>query len=237
MRLFSSSPSEPGVFAVGQFATGIFVLGQFGRGIFVVGQFAIGVFAIGQFAVGLLWALGQFAVGGRTLGFMLDLGLLPRLRWPWEDPALPESLPGAELLSGRHERAWGRARLQKSDSGVFFESAGQTLPVELTNAGLVNEVEQSLREGVKEGLFWVERVEDRATGDVSSYREAAPQKKILVSSRFQPIKRIWRGLFWHPNKDEQPLSLVGTLWRLFLYVPVCYGVLRFVFLPLLGEEP
>jgi hypothetical protein len=58
MRLVSTDPNEPGIFAVGQLAVGIFALGQLSLGVVAVGQLARGVFAFGQLAVGVV-AIGQ----------------------------------------------------------------------------------------------------------------------------------------------------------------------------------
>src|SRR5262245_45469032 len=114
MRIFSTDPEQPGVFAVGQLAVGVFALGQLSLGVVAVGQLARGVIAIGQLAVGVV-AIGQGAVGlwhgtgmvalGGQRGFGGVLHLLPRL----VDEPLPELAPPtpiADLVGGAAATGW-----------------------------------------------------------------------------------------------------------------------------------
>jgi hypothetical protein len=97
VRILSTDPEQPGIFAIGQEAKGIFALGQMAtgvvavgqlaRGVFVLGQLAIGVVAVGQGAVALGWGGGMIGVVGR--GFGIVLKLLPRYRRDGGKPPFP----------------------------------------------------------------------------------------------------------------------------------------------------
>ena len=230
MRVFSNDPVEPGIFAVGQFVTGIFVLGQFGRGIFVVGQFAVGVFAVGQFAVGLLWAYGQFAVAARAHSFMGALGLVPRFRWPWEEAQLPPSSPLLEIAEERRLAAWGRASLTKD---AEFESLGKTLRVQYTRPELAELVAQARKEGVAEGLLFVQNTQKKTLEEAGDYRETPKTEAVLLVNHFVPIKDTWRGMFMHPNREGEAIGPVNALVRLALYLPLVYALLVYVISPTL----
>ncbi|MCA9682233.1 MAG: hypothetical protein KC457_08560 [Myxococcales bacterium] len=98
MRLLSTDPDEPGVFAVGQVAYGIVALGQMATGVIAIGQVARGVIAIGQGAIGLI-AVGQGAIGlyaGLAMlgifGRGFPLPVVPKL-------PRPRQLPGTTDLS------------------------------------------------------------------------------------------------------------------------------------------
>jgi hypothetical protein len=231
MRFFSNDPSEPGIFAVGQFVTGIFVLGQFGRGIFVVGQFAVGVFAVGQFAVGLLWAFGQFSVAARAHSFMGSLSLVPKFRWPWEPNQIPPHYPLFDLYQEKSRFAWGRATL---NTNAEFESAGKKFQVEYANEGLAAEVKKAASNGVTEGVVHVKDITQKTIEEAGTYRETPKTEDIVQIDRFVPIQKIWRGAFLHPNKDNEPIGLAHGLIRLSLFVPFVYVLWQLALGPALG---
>jgi hypothetical protein len=114
VRVFSTDPNEPGVFAVGQEAVGIFALGQSALGVVAIGQFARGVIAIGQLAVGcvcvgqgafgLFHGSGMVAVAGQR-GYGLVLHLLPRVVAE-PAPQLHPPTPIASLLGGEATSGW-----------------------------------------------------------------------------------------------------------------------------------
>jgi hypothetical protein len=228
MRLFSNDPTEPGIFAVGQFVTGIFVLGQFGRGIFVIGQFAVGVFAVGQFAVGLLWAFGQFAVAARAHSFMGAISLVPKLRWPWEEPNLPPSSPLAEIAQEKQFEVWGRATITNPAEP---ESAGKKINIQYAYPALATAVEQAAKEGVKEGVLFVQNIQEKTIEEAKGYREIPKTETVLCINQFIPIKETWRGIFLHPNQNNEPLGLINALLRLALYAPFVYSLFAYVIAP------
>jgi hypothetical protein len=229
MRLFSNDPTEPGIFAVGQFVTGIFVLGQFGRGIFVIGQFAVGVFAVGQFAVGLLWAFGQFAVAARAHSFMGAISLVPKFRWPWEAPDLPLYSPLAEIAQEKKFGVWGRATITNPAEP---ESAGKKINIQYNQPALATAVEQAAKEGVKEGVLFVQNTQETIE-EAKGYRETLKTDTVLLINQFIPIKETWRGIFLHPNQDNEPLGFANALLRLALYAPFVYSLFAYVIVPVL----
>jgi len=96
MRLLSTDPGEPGVFAVGQEAYGVIAIGQFATGVIAIGQMARGVIAIGQVAVGLV-VVGQLGFGlfaGIAMlgvfGRGFPIPLVPKLPRPRELPPTTE---------------------------------------------------------------------------------------------------------------------------------------------------
>ena len=125
MRLFSTDPNEPGIFAVGQFSVGVFALGQtslgvvaigqLARGVFAVGQLAVGVVAIGQCSVGLFHGTGMVALAGQR-GFGLVLHSLP---WLVAEPAPPLAapVPVAHIVAGEVPSGWIPARLVVEPAG------------------------------------------------------------------------------------------------------------------------
>jgi hypothetical protein len=114
MRLISTNPSEPGVFAFGQVAVGVFAfgqaalgvvaIGQLARGVFCLGQGAIGVVAVGQGAIGLFYATAMVGIAG-THGRGFVVHTLPLLV---EEPR-PELEPAVrvdDLRARRIEAGW-----------------------------------------------------------------------------------------------------------------------------------
>ena len=231
MRLFSNDPVEPGIFAMGQFVTGIFVVGQFGRGIFVVGQFAVGVFAVGQFAVGLLWAYGQFSVAARARSFMGALSLVPKFRWPWEAANLPPSSPLSEIAQEKRLDVWGRANLTKT---AEFESGSKKIQVQYTQPALAEAVALAAKEGVTEGLLFVQSSQEKTTEEAKGYRETPKTETVLLINQFVPIKDTWRGMFLHPDQDNQPITNTNAMLRLVLYAPFIYALFAYVITPVLS---
>jgi hypothetical protein len=231
MRFFSNDPSEPGIFAVGQFVTGVFVLGQFGRGIFVVGQFAVGVFAVGQFAVGLLWSFGQFAVAARAQSFMGSLSLLPKFRWPWESAALPAHSSLAEIFQEKSKLIWGRANLTKE---AFAESEGKRYSLEYVEPHLQKEVEGAAHSGVTEALFHVNSITQKTVEEAGTYRETPKVEEVAKIDRFLPIQKVWRGLFLHPDEADKPISVWNGAIRLSLFIPFVYFLWQLALAPSLG---
>lgn len=108
--MFSTDPSEPALFAVGQVSYGVFSLGQLAMGVVAIGQGAVGLVAIGQGGIGLYFGAGMLGVGAR--GF--PVGIVPKF------PA-PRQVPDTTDLSqvrGGYGDGWVEATLGPADSGV-----------------------------------------------------------------------------------------------------------------------
>lgn len=188
MRIISTDPDEPGVFAFGQVAYGIFALGQIAtgviaigqvaRGVVAIGQGAIGVVAIGQGAFGVLYGGGMIAVGGR--GFGLALKMLPKIAIErFARPALPPLSTFAELSTRSRGPAWVLARIV--DGGLSVD--GAPLAIEPT-AKLTEQLRDAIEAGHTHACVTVD-VEERDLPTQGGYREAAPRERVLVGARMQ----------------------------------------------------
>jgi hypothetical protein len=122
VRIISTDPQHPGVFAFGQVAVGVIAfgqaalgvvaIGQLARGVFCLGQGAIGVVAVGQGAIGLWHGTGMLAIAGAR-GYGLALHLLPLLVRE-RAPELPAETPLSALLDRSASGGWLRATLTAS---------------------------------------------------------------------------------------------------------------------------
>lgn len=110
MRMVSTDPSEPGIFAVGQVAFGVVALGQVAAGVIAIGQGAVGLVAIGQGAVGLYYGGAMLGIFGR--GF--PLGLVPRFPPP---RTLPPTTDLSQVRVGYGD-GWVDAELGTGRSGA-----------------------------------------------------------------------------------------------------------------------
>lgn len=129
--MFSTDPSEPGIFAVGQVAFGVFALGQAAAGVVAVGQGAVGLVALGQGAIGLYWSAGMLNLGAR--GF--PIAIVPRYPVPREMPTTTD----LSQVSAGYGDGWVEAELDRANSGaptLFLGSmpAGVRLQASLVHA-------------------------------------------------------------------------------------------------------
>ena len=211
MRLFSTDPNEPGVFAVGQEAFGVFALGQLAcgvvavgqvaRGVIAVGQVAVGVVALGQASLGILWAGGMIGVGGR--GFGIVLKLLPKVVVErFLRPVLPPLSSLETLANTEAERAWVLAQVE---AGPRLTVDGKPLALE-RRAGVDEQLRAAVEAGHTHACITVD-AEERVRPQEGGYREAAPHEQVLVAARL----KSWREA---PPKVhlEGPLTGIGGLF-------------------------
>jgi hypothetical protein len=176
MRLFSTDPNEPGIFAVGQLSVGIFALGQLSlgivaigqlaRGVFAFGQLAVGVVAIGQGAVGLFHGTGMVALAGQR-GFGIVLHSLPRLVAEPAPPLAPP-MPVSDIVAGDVPSGWIPARLVVGPAGPrVIPDDGKDLEVDVLL------VRAELLAGVARGCDRAHlRVRREVAIDQGGYRQA-----------------------------------------------------------------
>ncbi len=188
MRLFSTDPSEPGVFAVGQVAVGIFAfgqlslgvvaIGQVARGVIAIGQLAVGIVAIGQAALGVLYAGGMISVGGR--GFGICLRLLPKVVVErFQRPQLPPIGSVADVLA--KGRGWVLAHVTSDGLAVDGLSERAAPPLELGEEARP-QLDRARAEGHTHACLTL-RVEERAVDEEVGYREAVPRARALRVAR------------------------------------------------------
>jgi hypothetical protein len=202
VRILSTNPNEPGVFAVGQEAVGIFALGQLAlgvvavgqlsRGVVAVGQLSVGVFCIGQGAVGLFHGTGMLAIAGQQ-GFGLALHLLPRLVAE-PPPQLELPTPVASLLGGAASYGWIPMSIVATPGGVSAvadEAPGLAVDLRAVRA--------ALEEGHASGCDRAHvRVRVDVTVDPSGYRAAQREVTLvaeqLVAHRTRPRRHLAYGV-------------------------------------------
>lgn len=216
MRLISTDPQHPGLFAFGQFAVGVVAIGQIAlgviaigqvaRGVFCVGQAAIGVFCVGQGSVGLYHGTGMVALAGPR-GYGLALHLLPQIqREP--PPLLPTATPPADLLERRAERGWLYAKLQPGSPHARAVLEGTTATVD--TAALQPQLDAARAEG-NDWVHLLVRAE-RET-DETNYRKAESHVRLVAEEAI-------------PYRSNPPVA--------FLYGAPPKGAARFPVTPLAG---
>lgn len=238
MRLISTDPQHPGIFAFGQFAVGVVAIGQIAlgvvaigqvaRGIFCVGQAAIGVFCIGQGSIGLYHGTGMIALAGPR-GYGLALHLLPQIqREP--PPLLPTATPPADLLERRADRGWLYAKLQPGAPHARAVLEG-------TNAAVDTAALQSQLDAARtEGNDWVHLLvrAERET-DKTNYRKAESHVRLIAEEalpyRSSPPVTF---LYGAPPKGAPrfPVTLVSLTLRSFGYLAIVALVVFFSLMPL-----
>ena len=212
LRILSTDPDHPGIFAVGQLAYGIFALGQLStgviaigqvaRGVIAIGQGAVGIVAIGQGALGVIYAGGMMAVGGR--GFGICLKVLPKIKvTKYERPSLPPLSTLDELSNPEQKRGWLLVEIQ--DGKLVVD--GREAPLELT-PDAVAQVKQAIAEEHNHACVTIEAkervVEPEAGG---AYRQAAERERVLVG------KRLSSWFEGQPRVSlEGPLTSIGGLF-------------------------
>ncbi|MGE0785345.1 MAG: hypothetical protein AB7S26_06640 [Sandaracinaceae bacterium] len=207
MRLFSTDPDVPGVFAVGQVAVGIFAfgqlavgvvaIGQVARGVFALGQLAIGFVAVGQGALGVLYAGGMGAIGGR--GFGLCLKMLPKMVIDrFERPTLPPVSSLAEALE--KGRGWVVARIKEGR----FVIDGTPFEPELAEDAR-RELARAVAQQHNHALLTL-RTEDRVEASDGGYRDPVGRSKVAIVARLSSwVERA-------PElRLEGPLTSIGGL--------------------------
>lgn len=177
--MFSTDPSEPGLFAVGQVSFGVFALGQAAVGLVAVGQAAVGLVALGQGAIGLYWGAGMLNVGAR--GFPLNIA--PRYPVPRE---LPDTTDLSQVEAGYGD-GWIEADLRRSHSGtpaLFFGSVPADVRLQ---ASLIHAAEYELEtHGEPKVVAHVKRVGGHLVCDRLVH--------VLVPPTEQP--GFWRKIGW-----------------------------------------
>lgn len=207
MRLISTNPGEPGVFAVGQLAVGVFAFGQMALGVVAVGQVARGVFALGQLAIGfvafgqaslgVLWAGGMVAVGGRGIG--LCLKVLPKVVVErFERPQLPPLNTLQDVLA--EGRGWVLARIK--DRGLHVDGA----PLDFAMSPEADEqLERAAAQGHNHACLTLRR-EEQVVGQDVGYRQPVARERVLHVARL---------LSWEERSPlvrfEGPLTSAGGL--------------------------
>lgn len=239
MRLISTDPDVPGVFAfgqlavgvvaVGQLALGVIAVGQVARGVIAVGQAAIGVVAVGQGAIGLYHGTGMVALAGPR-GYGLALHLLPRAdREP--PPDLPTALEPSDLLEGRVERGWLRAELR--GDGARARAALVGASAEVDTSGLRSRLDSAWASG-DDRVHLLVRAEAIAT-DVS-YRESESRVRLVAEDAIPHRSRPWwRFTYGAPPKGAPrfPVTPLGAAVRSAGYAVAVLIVLLVTGLPLL----
>jgi hypothetical protein len=196
VRIVSTDPEQPGVFAIGQEARGIFALGQMAtgvvavgqlaRGVIVVGQLAIGVVAVGQGAVALGWGGGMIGVVGRGFGIVLKLA--PRYRADRGRPKFPGE-------------GWLDARVLRHG---LVDGDGKPLDIEMTP-----EVAATLARTNDSPAFVHVAAEERPERE-GGYREPAETRRVLRAVAVTP----WTPWPWpfEALSDGEP----APVWQLVL---------------------
>lgn len=238
MRLVSTDPDQPGIFAFGQFAVGVIAVGQLAlgvvaigqvaRGVFALGQAAVGVFAVGQGAIGLYHGTGMVALAGPR-GYGLALHLLPRVLRE-EPPLLPPAIAAAELLERRSERGWLHAKLLDGAGGARVVLEGASAPVDTAM------LQGRLDAARAEGNDWVHLlVSAEADVDEAGYREAETKVRLVAEDAIPyPSKPPWRFAYGAPPKGTPrfPVTPLGAALRTSGFVVAALIVLVATFLPL-----
>jgi hypothetical protein len=226
VRLVSTNPQEPGIFAFGQFAVGVVAIGQFSvgvvaigqiaRGVIAVGQVAVGVFAVGQAAIGLYHGTGMLALAGPR-GYGLALHLLPRAqREP--PPELPPATAPPELLERRQERGWLGAELgnEGGHARVALLGAGPAVDTSELQARL-----DAARAEGNDRVHLLVRAE--LESDEVGYRESETRVRLVAEQAIAyRSKPRWRFSYGAPPKGAPrfPVTLVGGALRSTAYVVV-----------------
>lgn len=207
MRLFSTDPDEPGVFAIGQVAVGVFAfgqlavgviaIGQLARGVIAVGQVAVGFVAVGQGALGVLYAGGMGAVGGR--GFGLCLKVLPKVVLErFERPQLPPLGTVQDVIA--KGRGWVLARIK--DARLWVD--GEPVDFELSDEAKA-ELGRAIAQDHNHACLTM-RSEQRIVRQEGGYRDAAETEQVL---------RVQRLSSWVERSPEVrlegPLTSIGGL--------------------------
>jgi hypothetical protein len=187
VRILSTDPDQPGIFAVGQFATGIFAFGQMATGVIAIGQLARGVVAVGQLAVGfvaigqvcgaVVWGGGMVGITGRGFGFVIKT--LPKYR---PDLGTPEGWSTCGTLADVREKGMGTIRASIRGHALFTED-GQALdatPSELVATQLAQLDDQNAI---------VHLTSETIQRDDGTYREAPHQQTMLRALALTPWKR------------------------------------------------
>lgn len=238
MRLISTDPQHPGIFAFGQFAVGVVAIGQIAlgviaigqvaRGVFCVGQAALGVFCVGQGSVGLYHGTGMVALAGPR-GYGLALHLLPRAqREP--PPLLPTATPPADLLERRAERGWLYAKLQPGAPHARAVLEGTSAAVDTAA------LQAQLDTARAEGNDWVHLlVRTERETDETNYRKAESRMR-LVAEEALPYRSTPPVTFLYgaPPKGVPrfPLTPLSVSLRSLGYLAIVVLVVFATFLPL-----
>jgi hypothetical protein len=224
VRLVSTNPDVPGVFAfgqiavgviaVGQFALGVVAVGQVARGVIAVGQAAIGVIALGQGAIGLYHGTGMVALAGPR-GYGLALHLLPRaVREPPAD--LPTALEPSALLERRVERGWLRAELGATggEARVALEGASG----DVDTSALRGRLAAAWTEG-NDRVHLLVRAE--AVSSDLSYRASDPRVRLVAEDAIPHRSRPrWQFTYAAPplGRPRFPVTPVSVTVRSIAYV-------------------
>jgi hypothetical protein len=187
VRILSTNPDEPGIFAIGQVATGIFAFGQMATGVIAIGQLARGVVAVGQLAIGfvaigqacysVIWGGGMVGITGRGFGFVLKT--IPKYR---PDGGAPSGYEACVLLDEVRTKGFGLVHARIRDHRLVDED-GTPLAVEPTEptAAMLQSSEDS------EALVNVAaEVESETDG---TYREAPHLHRILRAQSLRTYRR------------------------------------------------
>jgi len=201
VRLFSTDPDDPGVFAVGQLAYGVFALGQMATGVVAIGQLARGVIAIGQGAIGIV-AIGQGAVGvaygigmiglvGRGLGIVVPV--LPKVRIVRSKP--PKVSPIVELgdlEAAGPDGAW--VRMSLDDEQLSCGGKALDLETAMVAAPLSHAVANGHRHAMVKLTVRIEVI-----GPAEGYRDAPETRD------------VYKALSLHSWSDKTEVKLEGPL--------------------------
>ncbi len=189
MRILSTDPDEPGIFAIGQVATGVFAFGQMATGVIAIGQLARGVVAVGQLAVGfvaigqacysVVWGGGMVGLTGRGFGFVLKT--LPKYR---PDRGAPEGWARLGTLMDVREKGIGTVRARVCGRALLGED-GLPLDVQV-NADIANQLSTI---GDSKAVVQLVR-DDIQDVDRGTYREAPQVQRVLNVMSVTPWK-LW----------------------------------------------
>jgi hypothetical protein len=208
MRIVSTDPDHPGIFAFGQVAVGVvafgqlalgvIAVGQVARGIVCLGQGAVGVVAVGQGAVGLWHGTGMMGLAGQT-GYGLVLHLLPRLvrERPHELPP-PTALEA--LLDGSARQGWVDCRL--SATGVLEPRVAR-----IDASRIAPQLAAAARDGCDRAHVLVSA---NLTADPSGYREAHTHIELLAEQVIAHHTRLPAHLAYGVPPRGRPGSRAST---------------------------
>ncbi len=244
VRILSTDPDHPGVFAFGQIAVGIIAfgqsalgvvaVGQLARGVFCLGQGAIGVFAAGQGAIGLWHGTGMVAGAGAS-GYGLALHLLPRLVTP-PVPDLPATTELGALLDRTVSSGWLRATV--SESGAI-EPEDRDLRVDMTAIqSLVSGADHASAASMSRSPLRAHvRVRANVVPDASGYREGRARVELVAEEIITYSSRPRRYLAYATppgGKPGAPTSAAAVVVRSLAWLMMAALVGVVAFLPL-GE--
>jgi len=234
VRIVSTDPDQPGIFAfgqvavgiiaVGQLALGVVAIGQLARGFACIGQGAIGVFAIGQGAIGLWHGTGMIALAGQS-GYGGSLHTIPQIVREAQ-PELADPTPLADLLAGRAKEGWIPAKI--GDSGALT-------PIERDHPIQTNAIDARLADAQTKFDRAHVKVRANVVPDPAGYRTSQQHVELVASDAVfyssNPRTYLAYGKIGKGTPGEQA-GPVGLVLRTIVWIGMLAAVSLLTFQPL-----